>query len=283
MNKKLLLGALIGAGMSLLNKKRRQQENPKLDMPPPDFSRVPPPNQRGVQSDSASLDDIFGKLGQGGASAAPGGAGGSAAGPGAAAAGGIGVFAEIARQVFQQMQQQSGGQRPGGAQPGGQPGGALGDILGQIFARNNGKFAQPGGAAKTTESPGQWGSGLFQFVDEGDRADEQADLMLRAMVAAAQADGRIDPQEQQNIVGALQEQLDPSELDEFRQLLVQPIDVDSIVSQVNDPATAFNLYLVSAMTINEDNPSEKQYMDSLAEKLGISERAAEIIEQQVPH
>ncbi|KUJ83007.1 DUF533 domain-containing protein [Microbulbifer flavimaris] len=282
MNKKLLLGALIGAGMSLLNKKRRQQENPKLDMPPPDFSRVPPPNQRGVQSDSASLDDIFGKLGQGGATATPGGAGGTAAGPGAAAAGGIGVFAEIARQVFQQMQQQSGGQKPGGAQSGGQPGGALGDILGQIFARNKGKFAQPGGGAKAPDSSGQWGAGLFQFVDEGDRADEQADLMLRAMVAAAQADGRIDPQEQQNIVGALQEQLDPSELDEFRQLLVQPIDMESIVSQVNDPATAFNLYLVSAMTINEDNPREKQYMDSLAEELGISERAAQIIEQQVP-
>ncbi|AOS96475.1 Inner membrane protein YebE [Microbulbifer aggregans] len=283
MNKKLLLGALIGAGISMLNKKKRQQANPRLDTPPPDFSRVPPPNQRGTQADSASLDDIFGKLQPGGAAAAPSGGGMGGAVPGGAiAAGGMGVFAEIARRIFEQMQQ-SGGQAPGGAQPGGQSGGVLADILGQIFARNNGKFAQPGGGAKAPEPSGQWGAGLFQFAEAGDQGDEQADLMVLAMVAAAQADGLIDEREQQNIVAALQDELDPSDLDELRQLLVRPVDMESIVSRVNDPATAFNLYLVSAMTINEDNPAEKQYMDTLAAKLGISEQAAEIIERQLPH
>ncbi|WP_237068054.1 DUF533 domain-containing protein [Microbulbifer guangxiensis] len=291
MNKKLLLGALIGAGMSMLNKKKRQQANPQPDVPPPDFSRVPPPTQRGVQPDSASLDDIFGKLGPAGSAAggtaAPGAGGMTGSIPGgAAAAGGIGVFAEIARRIFEQMQQQSGGAAPGGAKPGGQPGGVLADILGQIFARNGGKFGQSAGAGGQgggqPQSPGQWGAGLFQFTEPDARGEEQADLMLQAMIAAAQADGRIDEQEQQNIVASLQDQLDPSDLDELRELLTRPVDIESMVSKVQDPATAFNLYLVSAMTINEDNAAESRYMNSLAEKLGISEQAAEVIERQIP-
>ncbi|WP_193163688.1 DUF533 domain-containing protein [Microbulbifer hainanensis] len=283
MNKKLLLGALIGAGMSMLNKKLRQQpqKSPIPDIPPPDFSRVPPPDPGHGGPDNTQLDDILARAGQRrGASPGGGGAtGGDIFGGAVPAGAGAGALIEIARRIFQQMQQQGAGRA-------GAPAGDLANILGQIFGRASGKFGQqapagPGG------SSGGWSAAsgqLFGFAESrtGAHGEEQADVMLRGMVAAAQADGRIDADEQRNIAKALEGQLDSTDLEEFKQFLTTPVDLDQVVAGVNDPATAFNLYLVSAMTINEDNPREKQYMDRLAQKLGISEQAAQVIEQQIP-
>ncbi|HEY8569646.1 tellurite resistance TerB family protein [Microbulbifer sp.] len=313
MNKKLLLGALIGAGMSMLNKKMRQQSAPAPGTTPdfkrPDFSQVPPPQQPGSETGAPSLDDILARAGQpggwnrGGPSPggqAPGGDIFGGAIPAGAGAGGAAVLMEIARRIFAQMQQSGGvpGQMPGGTQmPGGAPGGGnmggLGDILGQIFGRAGGKFGQQGPQGPQT-NPGSWQSmsprgkgGLFGFVNTADESGEpdgelQADAMLKAMVAAAQADGRIDEAEQRNILQALGGQLDTSDLDEFRDFLTQPVSVDEVVAAADNPATAFNLYLVSAMTANPDNMQERQYLDTLAEKLGISEQAAQLIERQLP-
>ncbi|WP_078083570.1 DUF533 domain-containing protein [Microbulbifer mangrovi] len=306
MNKKLLLGALIGAGMSMLNKKIRQQSAPSPGTPPPDFhrpdfSKVPPPEQTGGAG-GPSLDDILARAGKPGGWSPDNGAGGGqgpggdifgGAVPAGAGAGGAAVLMEIARRIFEQMQQ-SGGAAPGGA-PGGGMGGGLGDVLGQIFGRAGGKFGQQGPQGPQS-APGNWQNtsprgegGLFGFVnsaDEGAAApgvgEDQADAMLKAMVAAAQADGRIDEAEQHNILQALDGQLESSTLDAFRQFLTQPVNLDDVVSAANDPATAFNLYLVSAMTINPDNAQEKQYLAALAEKLGISEQAAQAVEQQLP-
>ncbi|MCW8127865.1 tellurite resistance TerB family protein [Microbulbifer halophilus] len=293
MDKKLLLGALIGAGISMLNKKARQQPQAPSGapgggkIPPPDFSRVPPPNPEQAGPDSTSLDDILSRAGKSGG-ATPGGSrngspGDISGGGIPAGAGGAGMLIEMARRVFEQMQQQGGTAGKDGGAP---AGASLDDILGQIFGRAGGKFSPqgPGGPGGNT---GGWSNPrerIFGFADSGAGAhgEEQADALLRAMVAAAQADGRIDEKEQRNITGALEGKLDSADLEELRQLLTQPVDMDQVIARVNDPATALNLYLVSAMTINEDNPREKAYMDRLAEKLGISEEAVRTIERQLP-
>ncbi|QKX15586.1 tellurite resistance TerB family protein [Microbulbifer sp. YPW1] len=310
MNKKLLLGALIGAGMSMLNKKIRQQSAPAPGTPPPDFhrpdfSKVPPPEQTGGAG-GPNLDDILARAGQpggwnpgngAGAGQGPGGDIFGGAVPAGAGAGGAAVLMEIARRIFAQMQQ-SGGAAPGGGMGRGSGAGmdgGLGDVLGQIFGRAGGKFGQQGPQGPQS-APGNWQSasprgkgGLFGFVNTADEGgsdagdgEAQADAMLKAMIAAAQADGRIDEAEQRNILQALDGQLEASALDAFRQFLTQPVSMDYVVSAAHDPATAFNLYLVSAMTINPDNAQEKQYLETLAEKLGISEQAAHAVEQQLP-
>ncbi|MBY6188998.1 DUF533 domain-containing protein [Microbulbifer agarilyticus] len=308
MNKKLLLGALIGAGMSMLNKKIRQQSAPAPGTPPPDFSKVPPPKQPGATDGSPSLDDILArasqpgglKPGNTGSTGAPGGDIFGGAIPAGAGAGGAAVLMEMARRIFAQMQQSGGavpggmpGGAPGGGAQGGSPGmGGLGEILGQIFGGASGKFGQQGPQGPQN-NPGGWNKvapqgkgGLFGFVNT-EAADsaagaEQAEVMLKAMVAAAQADGRIDEAEQRNVMQALEGQLDSSEMEGLRKFLTTPISMDEVVEAVDDPATAFNLYLVSAMTINPDNPQEKAYMAALAGKLGISEQAAQVVEAQLP-
>lgn len=317
MNKKLLLGALVGAGMSMLNKKIRQQPAPSPGTPPPDFhrpdfSKVPPPDQQGGGA-GPGLDDILARAGQPGG-LNPGASAGNSAGsggqgpggdifggavPAGAGAGGAAVLMEIARRIFSQMQPSPGGSGGGaggstGGGLGGGVGGGLGDILGQIFGRAGGKFGQQGPEGPQN-NPGNWQNpstggkgGLFGFVNTanadtgGGEGEGQADAMLKAMVAAAQADGKIDEAEQRNILQALDGQLEASALDAFRQFLTQPVSMDEVVSAASDPATAFNLYLVSAMTINPDNAQEKQYLENLAEKLGISDQAVQVIEQQLP-
>ncbi|WP_250460426.1 DUF533 domain-containing protein [Microbulbifer litoralis] len=292
MNKKLLLGALIGAGVSMLNKKMRQQPQAPSGapggrpVPPPDFSRVPPPDTGRAGPDDTSLDDILTRGGRSASGAAPGGGGlgDISGGTAPAGAGGAGMLIEIARRVFAQMQQQGGASgRPGGGSAGADN---LNDVLGEIFGRMGGKFSPqgpggPGGNSGGWSDPQQR---MFGFADSGSggRGEEQADLLLRAMIAAAQADSRINANEQRNISRALEGKLDSAELEEFRQLLTQPVDMEQVVSRVNDPATALNIYLVSALTVDEWNPKEKAYMDALAEKLGISEQAVHTIEQQLP-
>ncbi|GMG85983.1 DUF533 domain-containing protein [Biformimicrobium ophioploci] len=292
MNKKLLLGALLGAGISLLNKKKRQQQVPQGDTP--DFSQVPGPTGEGPAG--PSLEDIFAKIGApGGAGpaagstpagdvfggsvkpgAAPGGASGGfpgGAGP-AAAAGGAGALFDLARRIFEQAQKQGNVKVV--------QGGNLQDILGQVFGGAAGKFGQQGPLGQQSK-PDIWPDPAKSQPAQPTNAaaeEEKADVMLTAMVAAAQADGSIDEAEQQNIMGALQGQLDSGDLAELKRLLTSPVDVDQMVSRIQDPSTAFNVYMVSAMTIDEDNPREKQYMDQLAAKLGISDVAARMIEQQ---
>ncbi|MCA0901233.1 tellurite resistance TerB family protein [Microbulbifer agarilyticus] len=161
-----------------------------------------------------------------------------------------------------------------------------------MFGGAGGKFGQQGPQGPRN-NPGGWNKvqpqgkgGLFGFVNteaaDGTAGGEQAEVMLKAMVAAAQADGRIDEAEQRNVIQALEGQLDSSEMEGLRKFLTTPISMDEVVEAVDDPATAFNLYLVSAMTINPDNPQEKAYMAALADKLGISEQAAQVVEAQLP-
>ena len=299
MNKKLLLGALIGAGMSMLNKKIRQQSAPAPGKPPPDFTKVPAPDP----GDGPSLDDILTRAtkpgGLGSAPAAPGGGqsgpvGGDIFGgaiPTGAGAGGAAVLMEIARRIFAQMQQGGGQAAPQGG-PGASGGDVLGDILGQIFGRAGGKFGQQGPSGPQAK-PGDWqkmrpqgDGGLFGFVNSQDGAagegEQQADVMLKAMIAAAQADGQIDGDEQRNILQALDGRVDTSDLEGLKKLLTTPIHMEEVVGEASDPATAFNLYLVSSMTINPDNAREREYLDRLAQELGISEQAAQVIEQQIP-
>lgn len=221
MSKKLLLGALLGAGISLLNKERRQS----------------------LASGAA----------QPGLSQASGSAGGAAG-----AAGGIGALADVAKKLFGQAQGKSAGAVGAGA-----------GMLGELFG-GGGKFSQKAAAADV--------SGASIGTVEG---EDQADLLLKAMVAAAQADGNISPQEQEKIAESLGGQLGASEISELKELFANPVDVNSLLSQVKDPATALKVYLVSAMTVNPNNPQDQRYIEQLSSALGISGQAAQAIQQHL--
>jgi uncharacterized membrane protein YebE (DUF533 family) len=96
-------------------------------------------------------------------------------------------------------------------------------------------------------------------------------LMIRAMITAAKADGEIDPQERQRILGRLDEAGADAEAQAFvRDEMARPVDVPALVSAVDSPHTAIEAYAASLFAIDIDTPAEAAYMRQLAQGLGLN-------------
>jgi uncharacterized membrane protein YebE (DUF533 family) len=95
-------------------------------------------------------------------------------------------------------------------------------------------------------------------------------LLIRAMIAAANADGQITPDERQRIMGKLdQAGAGPEERRVLEGELQNPRSVEQIVREVHDPATAEQIYLASRIAMNPDTGAERAYLDFLAARLEI--------------
>ena len=107
-------------------------------------------------------------------------------------------------------------------------------------------------------------------VESAGNAD--AVLLIRAMIAAANADGVIDETEREAILGRLRTvDLSPEEQAFITQELFSPADLETIVRNVNSAELARQVYAVSLMAIEVDTEKERQYMDTLADRLGLDQ------------
>jgi uncharacterized membrane protein YebE (DUF533 family) len=110
----------------------------------------------------------------------------------------------------------------------------------------------------------------------------EAVLLIRAMIAAAHADGVIDQAERNNILEQLQAvDLSPEEHGFIVQELLSPVDLETIVSGVRSPELARQVYTVSMMAIEVDTDKERQYMETLAGRLGLDESTVEQIHRRL--
>lgn len=101
---------------------------------------------------------------------------------------------------------------------------------------------------------------------------QDAVLLIRAMIAAANADGMIDQEERNRILGKL-ETVDLSDQEHsfiVRELL-SPAGMESIVTQVTSREMAKQVYTVSLLAIEVDTDAERTYMNTLAQQLGLDE------------
>ena len=95
-------------------------------------------------------------------------------------------------------------------------------------------------------------------------------LLVRAMIAAANADGHIDAGEKQRILGRLQSlDLDAEEKALVVDELLHPCGQDQVVAEVHDQATAIEVYAVSALAVDEREPAGRDYLDRLAAHLAL--------------
>ncbi len=115
-------------------------------------------------------------------------------------------------------------------------------------------------------------------------ANPQADavLLIRAMIAAANADGVIDAQER----GQIMEKLKTADLSKEEQQfivneLLAPQDAQSIVGSVRNPEMASQVYAASLLAITVDTQAEQQYLSNLAEQLGLDAKTINSIHQQL--
>ena len=108
---------------------------------------------------------------------------------------------------------------------------------------------------------------------EAELVENRALLALKAMIAAAKADGEIDPRERERILGKLKDAGADEETQEFvEKEVAAPLDVDSLVRQVSDPQTAAQVYAASLLAIKVDTPAERAYLRDLSTKLGLDDQ-----------
>jgi uncharacterized membrane protein YebE (DUF533 family) len=94
--------------------------------------------------------------------------------------------------------------------------------------------------------------------------------LLKAMIAAAQADGHIDDSERNKIVEqitALGLQSDTVAVIEKE--LNQPIDLKTLAESAETPEEAAEMYLVSRVILDVDNVQERLFLNELASALNL--------------
>lgn len=111
--------------------------------------------------------------------------------------------------------------------------------------------------------------------------NESAQLYIRAMIAAAASDGRIDAAEQQKIIGGLKQAGLDAETEQFLATeLNNPAAVDDLVRAVGSEAEAIQLYTAARIAIDLDTAEEHQFLVSLAKGLGMDDSLASHIDAQ---
>jgi len=105
----------------------------------------------------------------------------------------------------------------------------------------------------------------------------EAVLLIRAMIAAASADGVIDQQERQRILEKYRgANLSQEEQNFLAGELLCPAGAEQLTAESHSVETARRIYAVSLLAVMVDTEAERAYLRTLAERLGLSaeERAA---------
>ena len=153
-------------------------------------------------------------------------------------------------------------------------GGAALAVLGQIAmsALQKGMGGMSAGqsglaeAAPTSAPVGGYQEAAIETVED----DASAELLLRAMINAAKADGQIDGNEMNKILSKLDEAGADQEAKDFVLAeMRRPLDLDSLVAGARTPGLAAAVYAASTMAIQVDTPAEQNYLAQLASRLRI--------------
>jgi uncharacterized membrane protein YebE (DUF533 family) len=119
-------------------------------------------------------------------------------------------------------------------------------------------------------------------AQEQQQVMDVAMLTLRAMISAAKADGQVDEQERQRLLGKLNEGgISPEEQRFVAEEMQKPIDLDALTRTVPNQQVAAQLYAASLMAIAVDTDAERHYLADLAAKLKLDPAAVTYMHQAV--
>lgn len=234
--------------------------------------------------------------------------------PASGAAGGLGAglggMAEAARQAAQQA---LGGRGGGGlgSMGGFAAGGAAGGVLGLLLGGKKKKKGGFGGVlshgaaamlgALASRAYENWRSGQnpasapVATPQEAARVEPRylppaapaADgqpfelALVRAMIAAAKADGHIDAAEHQRIFARVETMgLDAEGKAFVFDALSAAIGPGEIAASARTEEQAAELYLVSRLAVDPDQPEERAYLQALAQRLKLPPGLAEHLDRQ---
>lgn len=107
-----------------------------------------------------------------------------------------------------------------------------------------------------------------------------ATTLIRAMIAAAKADGRIDAEERRRIVDKMAE-ADHEERAFLEAELDRPLDLEDILARVDRPEVAVEVYIASLLAIDADTDAERRYLAALARRLQLDPGTVTRLHQQL--
>lgn len=115
---------------------------------------------------------------------------------------------------------------------------------------------------------------------EGPQADQRAQALLAAMVAAAKADGHIDETERAMIESKLGE-LGPDARALLSAELDKPMDAAAIAAMADSDQARREVYAISALICGGEHAMEQAWLDNLARALGLDKAVTAEIEAQL--
>ncbi|MBX9774592.1 MAG: tellurite resistance TerB family protein [Xanthobacteraceae bacterium] len=114
---------------------------------------------------------------------------------------------------------------------------------------------------------------LAAFIPPPDQSDKVALLMLKAMVAAAAVDGRLDPAEHEQIRRHIAASDFAAEEQRTLELVIShPSSIEELASAATTPALCAEVYTAARLAIEPDSPAEREWLDKLAKALAIDPR-----------
>ena len=183
-----------------------------------------------------------------------------------------------------------------GATGGALAAGAMGLLLGNKTARKiGGQALTYGGLAAlgvlAYKAYGNWQSqqagapqGEPQTLDRlpAVQAEQHSQAILRALVAAAKADGHVDSRERELIEGEFSKLDNDPQLQHWLQAeLNKPLDPAEVASAASTPEMAAEMYLASVLLVDEEHFMERAYLDELARQLKLDPALKAELEAQV--
>lgn len=248
----------------------------------------------GENSPGGGLADMLGELAQG--------QGRGAQQPGGGLAdllGGLMKGAGGAQQQGGGLSDLLGGLTGSRSQQGAQPGGELADMLGNLLGGAQGGAAAgglgglleslAGGGAPTAQQPGAGSLGdmLNTAFQQGgalqatpsQAQEDQANLLLRAIIQAAKSDGRIDAKEKEALMEHMGD-ITPDEAQFVQREFQRPVDIEGLVRDV-PRGMETQVYAMSLVGLDLDSQAEAQYLHNLGQALGIDPEMSNAIHQKM--
>ena len=137
------------------------------------------------------------------------------------------------------------------------------------------------GHSTHTATPGDTKPDEIDFIPDQTLQPAFQLTLIKAMIAAAKADGHIDDIEQQRIFKAVEQMNITTEMKGMVfDLLRQQISVEELAKGINAIEQKSEIYLASCIAITPDHPSEQAHLDQLASALELPQGLANELQWQ---
>lgn len=114
------------------------------------------------------------------------------------------------------------------------------------------------------------------------QVEQHSQAILKALVAAAKADGHVDERERELIEGEFSKLDNDQELQQWLHAeLNKPLDPADVARAASTPEIGAEMYIASVMLVDQENFMEKSYLDELARQLKLEPGLKAELEKQV--